>query len=56
MYAALGEHDTALGLLEKAVSERDPAVLWFRVDPRLDPYRDNPRFTKLLNQLDNLLQ
>ncbi len=56
VYAALGEHDTALGLLEKAVSERDPAVLWFRVDPRLDPYRDNPRFTKLLNQLDNLLQ
>jgi TolB-like protein/Tfp pilus assembly protein PilF/tRNA A-37 threonylcarbamoyl transferase component Bud32 len=56
VYSALGEHDTALGLLEKAVSERDPAVLWFRVDPRLDPYRDNPRFTKLLNQLDNLLQ
>jgi eukaryotic-like serine/threonine-protein kinase len=52
-YAALGDHDRALGLLEQAVSERDPAVLWFTVDPRLDQYRQNPRFTKLLRQLNN---
>jgi eukaryotic-like serine/threonine-protein kinase len=53
VYAALGDHDRALGLLEQAVSQRDPAVLWFQVDPRLDQYRGHPRFTKLLRQLDN---
>ena len=50
LYAALGDDETALGLLERAVSERDPAVLWFGVDPRLDQYRQHPRFTKLLGQ------
>jgi serine/threonine-protein kinase len=53
VYAALGDHDRALGLLEQAVSQRDPAVLWFQVDPRLDQYRRHPRFTKLLHQLNN---
>jgi eukaryotic-like serine/threonine-protein kinase len=53
VYAALGDHDRALGLLEQAVSQRDPAVLWFQVDPRLDQYRRHPRFTKLLRQLNN---
>jgi TolB-like protein/tRNA A-37 threonylcarbamoyl transferase component Bud32/Flp pilus assembly protein TadD len=53
IYAALGDHEKALDLLEQAVSERDPAVLWFSVDPRLDPYRQHPRFTKLVSQLGN---
>jgi TolB-like protein/tetratricopeptide (TPR) repeat protein/tRNA A-37 threonylcarbamoyl transferase component Bud32 len=53
VHAALGNHDRALALLEQAVSERDPAVLWFGVDPRLDQYRQHPRFAKLLRQLNN---
>jgi TolB-like protein/Tfp pilus assembly protein PilF/tRNA A-37 threonylcarbamoyl transferase component Bud32 len=53
VHAALGDHDRALGLLEQAVSERDPAVLWFKVDPRLDQYRHDPRFARLLRQLNN---
>jgi tetratricopeptide (TPR) repeat protein len=56
VYSALGDHETALGLLERAVAERDPAVLWFGVDPRLDQYRRHPRFTKLLGQLNNTRQ
>jgi TolB-like protein/lipoprotein NlpI len=48
---ALGEVDRGMTLLEQAVAERDPAVLWFAVDPRLDPYRTHPRFTHVIAQL-----
>ncbi|HXH06123.1 MAG TPA: tetratricopeptide repeat protein, partial [Vicinamibacterales bacterium] len=45
---ALGEVDAALDLLERAVAERDPAVLWLGVDPRVDALRGLPRFERLL--------
>jgi serine/threonine-protein kinase len=45
---ALGVRDAALDLLTGAIDERVPAVLWLRVDPRLDPLRDNPRFRALV--------
>ena len=48
---SLGERDTAIDLLSRAVAARDPAVLWMRVDPRLDPLRPDPRFQALLTQL-----
>ena len=48
---ALGERDAALDLLQRAVDTRDPAVLWFAVDPRLDDLRSDPRFTALLKRI-----
>jgi eukaryotic-like serine/threonine-protein kinase len=50
VHAALGEDDEALTLLERAVAERDPSVLWLSVDPRLDRYRTSPRFNDLLRR------
>ncbi len=50
-YAALGDHSTAMDLLERAVSERDPAVLWLAVDPNADPLRGTPRFGALLHRI-----
>jgi adenylate cyclase len=35
IYAGLGESEQALELFEKARVERDPALLWLNVDPRL---------------------
>jgi DNA-binding winged helix-turn-helix (wHTH) protein/Flp pilus assembly protein TadD len=35
IYAGLGESGQALELFEKARQERDPALLWLNVDPRL---------------------
>jgi TolB-like protein/tetratricopeptide (TPR) repeat protein len=50
-HIALGEQDTALDLLEQAVDDRDPGLLWLAVDPRVDPVRSNPRFAALLSKL-----
>jgi hypothetical protein len=48
---ALGNRDRALDFFEEAINERDPAVLWLAVDPRVDDLRPMPRFQKLLAQL-----
>jgi eukaryotic-like serine/threonine-protein kinase len=50
-HIALGDHATALDLLERAVEERDPGVLWLAVDPRVDGVRSEPRFAAILNRL-----
>jgi serine/threonine-protein kinase len=48
---ALGDRDEALDLLHRAVDARDPAVLWFAVDPRLDDLRADSRFAALLKRI-----
>jgi serine/threonine protein kinase/tetratricopeptide (TPR) repeat protein len=45
---ALGHHEGALALLERAADDRDTDVLWLAVDPRVDPLRGEPRFQQLL--------
>jgi tetratricopeptide (TPR) repeat protein len=50
-YLALGEPGRAMALLEQAAAERDPSLLWLRVDPRVDPLRGTPRFDALLERL-----
>jgi tetratricopeptide (TPR) repeat protein len=49
---ALGDTDGALSLLEEAEANRDPAILWLAVDPRVDSLRTRPRFTSLLRRMD----
>src|SRR4029079_8451989 len=48
---ALGNRDRALDLLEDAINEHDPSLLWLAVDPRVDPLRSMPRFDALLARL-----
>jgi DNA-binding winged helix-turn-helix (wHTH) protein/tetratricopeptide (TPR) repeat protein len=44
---ALGAPDDALASLERACEERDPWMVWLRVDPMLEPLRENRRFAVL---------
>jgi serine/threonine-protein kinase len=44
---ATGEPDAAIAVLQRAVTYRDPSVLWLDVDPRLDVLRDRPAFAAL---------
>jgi len=48
---ALGEVDGACEELEQAYAERESALRWIGVDPRLDELRANPRFTAILTRM-----
>ena len=48
---ALGEVDAACDELEHAYAERESALRWIGVDPRLDELRANPRFTVILTRM-----
>jgi DNA-binding winged helix-turn-helix (wHTH) protein/tetratricopeptide (TPR) repeat protein len=47
VHLALGEEERALDRLEAASEERDPWLVWLKVDPMLDPVRSHPRFVRL---------
>jgi serine/threonine-protein kinase len=52
IYAGLGERAAALAQLEEAYQRRDPAlILRSKLDPKLDPLRNDPAFTSLLQRL-----
>jgi TolB-like protein/Tfp pilus assembly protein PilF len=51
IYIALGEKEEAFKSLEKAYAERSIDLVLAKVDPRLDPLRDEPRFQELLKKL-----
>ena len=45
--AALGRRDEAFEWLEKSYAAREEALVWLKVDPRLDGLRADPRFITL---------
>jgi tetratricopeptide (TPR) repeat protein len=47
LHAALGEKDEAFEWLEKSYRAREEALVWLKVDPRLDTIRTDPRFIDL---------
>ncbi len=47
----LGEGAAALEWLEKAYGAHDVWLAWLKVDPRLDPLREAPRFQDLLQRI-----
>jgi serine/threonine protein kinase len=50
-HAQLGEKDLALDALEKGLEIRSPYLVYLKVDPMLDPLRDEPRFKELLKKV-----
>jgi TolB-like protein/Tfp pilus assembly protein PilF len=50
IYTGLGENDTALELLDKAVAAR-AFETWYLPDPRLDPLRRDARFQNMLRRM-----
>src|SRR6266404_4019174 len=51
VYAALGEKEAAFAELEKAYQAHDWFIQRLRVDPFMDPLRDDPRFKDLVRRL-----
>lgn len=51
IHAALGEKDQAFEWLRKACEERDPFVIWLKVDPTLDNLRSDQRFDAILQEM-----
>jgi hypothetical protein len=46
--AGLGDQDALFVSLERAYRERDVHLMFLSVDPKWDPYREDPRFVALL--------
>ncbi len=51
IYVGLGEKEQAFAWLEKAYHERFFFLIWLKVEPRLDPLREDPRFQDLLRRV-----
>jgi tetratricopeptide (TPR) repeat protein len=49
--AAAGRLDEAFQILDQAVQQRLTNVLWLAVDPRVDPLRQDSRFSTLLERI-----
>ena len=51
VYLGLGNHEEALNWLERAHEEREDALTSIKVNPRLDPLRNQPRFQALIERM-----
>ncbi len=51
VYAQFGNKPEALKWLEVATRLRDPGLLYLKMDPYLDPLRQEPRFQGIERQL-----
>jgi adenylate cyclase len=51
VFGVVGDRDRALAILDQAVEQRAPKVLFLRMDPRFDSLRSDPRFTRLMTRL-----
>jgi tetratricopeptide (TPR) repeat protein len=50
VHAGLGDRDAAFAWLAKAYDVRDVHLIFLTVDPKWDPYRNDPRFEALLKR------
>jgi tetratricopeptide (TPR) repeat protein len=51
--AQIGNKDKAFEILEEVYQRREIWMTYLRVDPRLDPLRDDPRFSELLKRVES---
>jgi len=51
VYVGLGDRDKAFEWLQKAYEERSRALVFLRVEPKLDPLRSDPRFVELVRRI-----
>jgi TolB-like protein len=47
----LGDKDKAFAELDKALDNREYLLLYIKIDPRLDPLRDDPRLNELIRRM-----
>jgi len=52
IYARLGETDLAVASLEQAYQQRQPLLVYLKVDRQWDPLRDHPRFQDLVRRMN----
>ena len=52
IHLALGAHDRALDLLERAYDERSHSMVFIGIDPQLSPLHGMPRFERLVARVD----
>jgi serine/threonine-protein kinase len=50
-YVSLGKHDEAYEWFKKGVEERADCMPWLGVEPWVDPFRSDPRYSQLLQQV-----
>ena len=51
LYGTLGNEDEAFRWLDKAYEQRDPGLMYLKVDPTLDPLRSDPRFREVVRRV-----
>jgi hypothetical protein len=49
--ASLGQHDAAFAELERAYEESSARLWTFHADPKLDYFRDDPRYARICAEL-----
>ena len=52
LYATLGDKGTAFEILEKAYQQHDPRIGMLKVEPQLDPLRDDARYADLVRRVE----
>ena len=52
IYAQARDNDRAFTALSKALAVKDPGMTGVRTDPFLDPIRNDPRYTELVNGMN----
>ena len=53
MYVGLGQYDKAIEQVEQAYLTRDSWFFWVRYSAMMDPIRDDPRFVKVMEMMNN---
>ena len=52
LHAGLEQNDAALQRLQQAVDERQPRVIWLKLDPAFEGLRGEKRFQDLIRRLE----
>jgi hypothetical protein len=50
-FAAIGERERALELIDRAIANHVAGVVWLKTEPLFDPLRNEPRFQAIMREL-----